>query len=339
MADPSRQFFDIELEVLSGSRFQPTGFPDIGTALFKRPRRTVGELEWVDAILVESAQSMANHLEGAGWDDGTQLPDSAIAGLPYVRVLDTTGVYLTSSRTEAHRLASAFVKDSTLNGEDMKTVIKERLNLLDDTPLAPRAIARAVMALDPMCLLHGVFFAENAKVWPGQPKIARAITGCVEATVVERAESGGVKRDAVRHSIGDGAGSAEGYGAIPFHRTEWTAAEIVASFTIDLAQIRSYGLGDAGTELLATIARWEIRNLLDGGLRLRTACDLAPISDDIADRRGEPLPDATSLEAQIAALIPQCSELLGTGAAIEVLWSGDRKKKAAKAASEGEGDE
>lgn len=339
MAAAKRQLFDVNLEVLSGSRFQPTGFPDIGTATFKRPERVDGEVRWIDAILVESAQSMANHLEASGWDDGTQGPVAALDGLPFVRVLAADGAYLTSSRTEAHRLAAAFVKDSKLDSVDMKEVIRERLDLRDDVPLAPRAIARAVMALDPLCLIHGVFFAEKASVWPGQPKIARAVTGFVEATFVERAESGGVKRDHVRHSIGEGAsGSSEGYGTIPFHRTEWTAGEIVASFTIDLAQIRSYGLGDAATELLATIARWEIRSLLDGGLRLRTACDLGPISDDITDRRGEPLPAAAELEARIRDLVPQCSDLLGDGAPLDVVWSGDRKKTKSKAEADDEGD-
>jgi CRISPR-associated protein Csb1 len=329
----NRQLFDIPLEVVSGSRFQPTGFPDLGTATFKRPIRNGAETRWANAILVESAQSIANHLEGAGWDDGAEAPVDAIAGLPFVRVVKADGTFLTSSRTEAHRLASAFIKDSALDGNDMKAVIRERLGLQDDVPLAPRDIARAVMALDPLCLLHGVFFAESAKVWPGQPKIARAVTGFVEATDVERADSGGVKRDAVRHSIAEGAGgSSEGYGTIPFHRTEWTAAEITAFFTIDLGQLRSYGLGDSGTELLLTIAQWEIRTLLDAGLRLRTACDLAPISDDIADRKGERLATEDELSARIATLIPACADLLGDGA-IEVVWNGGAKK--AKPKTEG----
>lgn len=337
MAGPNRQLFDVDLEVLSGSRFQPTGFPDLGAALFERPVRRDGAVEWVSSLLVESAQSMANRMEAAGWPDGAEAPVDVLAGLPYVRVLRPDGSYLTSSRTEAHRLASAFVKDSTLDGQDMKEVIRERLDLRDDTPLAPRMIAAAVMALDPLCLLHGVFFAENAKVWPGQPKIARAVTGFVEATDVRRAESGGVKHDEVRHGIAEGAsGSSEGYGTIPFHRTEWTAARITASFTIDLAQIRAYGLGDAATELLGTVARWEIRSLLDEGMRLRTACDLAPVEDDIRDRRGEPLAAKKELEERIRELVPRCSDLLGHGGPLDVVWAGDSKKKAARKATPAE---
>ncbi|MGH9267282.1 MAG: type I-G CRISPR-associated RAMP protein Csb1/Cas7g, partial [Acidimicrobiales bacterium] len=285
-----RQLFDITLEPLSGSRFQPTGFPDLGPATFQRP---VAEGSgWVEALLVESAQSIANRLEAVGWDTAAQTPVSTLTGLPYVRVVAADGGrYLTSSRNEAHRLASAFIKDSTLDGKDMKLVIKDRLGLRDDTPLAPRRIAAAVAALDPMCLLHGVFFAEASSVWPGQPKIARAVTGFIEAVDVRRAESGGVKRDEVRHQTGGEVigGSAEGYGFVPFHRTEFTARAVEAHFCIDLTQIRSYGLGDAATDLLATVARWEIRSFLDQGLRLRTACDLAPVSE-VADRNGEPLP-------------------------------------------------
>jgi CRISPR-associated protein Csb1 len=330
----NRQLFDVPLEVVSGSRFQPTGFPDIGAATFKRPIRDGSTVRWVVALLVESAQSTANHLESVGWDAALEEPVAELMALPYVRVLDKEGTYLTSSRTEAHRLASAFVKDSTLDGQDMKTVIRDRLGLRDDVPLAPREIARAVMALDPLCLLHGVFFAESARVWPGQPRIARAITGFVEATEVERADSGGVKRDHVRHEISEGAGgSSEGYGMIPFHRTEWTAAEITAFFTIDLGQITSYGLGDPASELLTTIVRWEIRSLLDVGLRLRTACDLAPISPVIADRQGEELPSASALAQRIEELVPACSDLLGDGA-IEVIWNGGAKKGAKKQPAE-----
>ncbi len=327
----NRQLFDIPLEVASGSRFQPTGFPDLGTATFKRPVRHGGQTTWTNAILVESAQSIANHLEGAGWDFGAEQPVPVLDGLPYVRVLSADGAYITSSRTEAHRLASAFIKDATLGGEDMKAVICKRLGLREDVPHAPRQIARAVMGLDPMCLLHGVFFAESAKIWPGQPKIARAVTGFIEATEVERADSGGVKRDAVRHSIGEGAGgSSEGYGTIPFHRTEWTAAEITAFFTIDLGQIASYGLGDAGSALLRAIAQWEIRSFLDGGLRLRTACDLSAISDVVTDRAGVALPNAETLSSEISRLIPLCADMLD-GGVTDVVWNGGAKKTKTKA--------
>lgn len=323
----ARQLFDVELEPVSGSRFQPTGFPDLGPAVFDRPVRQDGRLDWVKALLVESAQSVANHLEAAGWDEGAQRPRPALEGLPYVRVVASDdGRYLTSSRTEAHRLASAFVKDSRLDGQEMRDVIRQRLGLRDDTPVAPRDIARSVASLDPMCLLHGVFFAE--KVWPSQPKIARAITGFIEALDVRPAISGGVKRDEVRHQIGGTVvgGSAEGYGFVPFHRTEYTAGRILASFCIDLAQLHSYGLPDPGSDLLAAIARWEIRSMLEGGLRLRTACDLVPVDRNVVDRSGHPLAETDQLEKEIREFVTAYGEILGDGTPIEVVWSGGGKK-------------
>jgi len=325
----TRQLFDIDLEPVAGSRFQPTGFPDLGPAEFKRPIRVDGNLQWRDALLVESAQSMANHLEGAGWDGATQRPVATLTGLPYVRVVAADdGRYLTSSRTEAHRLASAFVKQAMLGDTQMTEVIRERLGLRDDTPLAPREIAAAVFALDPLCLVHGVFFAESAKVWPGQPKIARAVTGFIEAVDVVRALSGGVKHDDVRHGMSEGVegSSREGYGTIPFHRTEFTAASITAFFVIDLAQIASYGLPAPATALLEAIARWEIRSLLDRGLRLRTACDLVPVDGSIADRSGQPLPPLDDLESEVRRLVGECRELVGPGEPLDVVWGGGRAK-------------
>lgn len=316
-----RRLLDVELTPVLGARFQPTGFPDIGPAEYERPVRDDGQLTWKPALLVESPQSMANRLEAQGWDESTTQPVPTLSGLPYVRVMASDdGRYLTSSRTEAHRLASAFVKNSGLDGRSMKEVIRERLDLRDDTPLSHKDLAAAVMAMDPLCLVHGVFFAEDKKVWPGQPKLARAVTGFVEAIDVKPVVSGGVKRDHVRHGITEGeGGSREGYGSIPFHRTEYVAGEIMASFSIDLGQLRSYGLGEAATALLDAIARWEIRSLLDAGLRLRTACDLMPLAEP-AERDGTPLPPAEELHEEIRRLVGECSDLLGDGAPIEVSW-------------------
>lgn len=320
----SRYLLDVPLKPTLGSRFQPTGFPDVGAAEFKR----AGTDE--SCVLVESAQSMANRLEATAWDDAANSPVDLFADLPWVRVVDAgDGRYLTSSRTEAHRLASAWIRASALDGVGMTDVIVDRLGLKQDTPIALRTVAAAVFRLDPFCLLHGAFFADKA--WPGQPKIARAITGFIEATGALRAESGGVKKDHVRHSLSDeqGGGTAEGYGTVPYHRTEWTARTITASFSIDRRQIRSYGLGDSATALLEAIALWEIRTLLSDGLRLRTACDLELIDQDIILRDGTLLPDVATLEPIIREGITSCAGLLGQVGPLDVQWS-EKGKKGAK---------
>lgn len=333
-----RRLYQIALRPLLGSRFQPTGFPDIGAAEFDRPAHNGNPA--IRSLIVESAQSMANRLEGEGWDEPNQRPIALLNGLPYVRVLNEAGEYLTSSRTESHRLASGFVKDAIHDDTKMLEVIKQRLELKDGTPLSPATIAGAIMALDPLCLVHGVFFAD--KEWPGQPKVARAVTGFIEAEGVTAVHSGGVKRDHVGHGKASDTdkGAKEGYGSIPYHRTEYTASKITAFFSVDLAQLRSYGLGEAGTRLLDAIARWEIRSFLDGGMRLRTACDLEVDPDAeghgiVTDERSSsPLGLLDELANEVEGLIGECRDLLGDGAPIEATWikpKGSKPKKGQEA--------
>lgn len=325
---PSRIIVRAALEPITGSRFQPTGFPDLGAAIFERPLSDGGTER---CLLVESNQSMANRLEGTAWEVGSQAPHPLLERLPWVKVVAADDQrYLTSSRTEAHRLASAFVKTSTTaGGTPMVKEIHSRLGLRDDTPLAPRDIARAIFELDPLSLIHGVFFAD--KEWPGQPKVTRALTASIEARGIYEAVSGGVKRDQVRHSLNnkDEGGTKEGYGSVPFSRVEYTARQIEATFVLDLALLNSFGLPEAARELLEAVALWEIRTLLDGGLRLRTACDLALAEEPTlevkpaAETAG--LPEQAELEARITAAIDGCGELLNGPVPFEVTWSGKKQ--------------
>ncbi|MFT3853144.1 MAG: type I-U CRISPR-associated RAMP protein Csb1/Cas7u [Ilumatobacteraceae bacterium] len=324
-----RILVNVPLRPAIGSRFQPTGFPDLGPGEFTRPIADGGRRS---CLLVESPQSMANHLEGMAWDDGMNEPVRLFDGLPYVRVVRAdTGEYVTSSRTESHRLASAFIKDSTIDGVGAVDVIGARLGLRNDAAIDHRSVAAALFRLDPFVLIHGVFLAD--KRWPGQPKIARAVSSFIEAIDVERADSGGVKRDHVRHAIdAESGGSAEGYGSVPFARTEWTAAEIIASFSIDLQQLESYGLGEVAMELLRDIALWEVRSLLADGMRLRTACDLVPIDDKVVDQDGHELPSVDALVERIQTGIAGVAQTLDGGAVLDAVWSGG--KKATKRGSE-----
>ncbi len=90
---------------------------------------------------------------------------------------------------------------------------------------------------------------------------------------------------------------------------------------LDTELLRSYGLGPAATELLTCLALWEIRSLLSGGLRLRTACDLE-LDGDIQVRRGDlQLPQVADLSARIAELIAECGEEFPDGP-LTVAWKG-----------------
>src|SRR5690625_2113376 len=95
----SRLLVTATLKPLLGSRFQPTGFPDLGAATYKTADGT-------SMLLVESAQSMANRLEEVAWDAPANDWKSPLKGLPYVAVNDSNGEQITNSLLEAHRLNS-----------------------------------------------------------------------------------------------------------------------------------------------------------------------------------------------------------------------------------------
>lgn len=294
----SRLILKAYLEPAVGSAFQPTGFPDLGAAEFDRPS---GDHEVRQALLVESVQSLANHLEDAGWDRPAERPVATLGRLPYVQVHDNEGRFLTSSRLEPHRLAGAYIKNATIDGKKGGEWMIERLGVKKGVPHDWQAVHRAIFQLDPLCLLHGVFFSDREWRDYGNPKVRRAITAVMEAHDSRPVVSGGVKRDDVYPTTQEGrGGSKEGYGFVPFGRTEYTAHEIELSVAIDLEQIRGYGLGEAETRLLTAVAAWEVRTLLDRSLRLRTACDLQLREPERVVRpSGWELPDADTLAAEI----------------------------------------
>ncbi len=303
-----RTVLEVDLAPLVGSRFQPTGFPDLGAAEFEYAADERG-------LLVESTQSVANRLEATTWDDSTTDQVSELAALPYLRIVDAAGAFLSSSRLEAHRLASAYVMNGTVDGVKGEDWMRDRLALVVGRPLDYRAVARACFALDPVSLIHGVFFARKA--WPWQPKIARAVTGFIEAYGVRPAVSGGVKRDVVINEAKEGA-TAEGYGTVPHHRVEYTAQRIAAYFSIDHDQLRSYGLSEPATALLEALAEYEIGSMLDSGLRLRTACDLEVMKLVRGTR-----PDPEEASRRVAKFAEECGAELGP--VVQVVWAGRGK--------------
>lgn len=291
--DATRLVVDARLRPVIGSTFQPTGFANLGAAEFRRPGGP-------PSLLVESVQSMANHLEAVGFDEASRRPIGLLERLPWIVVTAADGgEHLTSSREEPHRLASAYVRDAEIDGKGGLVWLVERLGLRPRAPLDWRTIYAAVFQLDPLCLLHGVFF--SAPGFHGNPKVRRALTAVIEAHDVAPVVSGGLKRDDVQFTSAKGQGAEEGYGFVPFPRTEYSANEIVLSAAVDLAQIRGYGLDPHATRMLALLAMWELRALLDGPLRLRTACDLEVERLTVRRPDGFELPALDVLEEAIAS--------------------------------------
>jgi CRISPR-associated protein Csb1 len=305
LSSEKRVLFTVRLKPIQGHRFQPTGFPDLGAATFQAPDD--GE-DTVSCVLVESAQSMANRMELTLWDAGqNDLKDSA-RGLSYVRVLDPDGNYLTSSIEEAHRLNSVYIENA--DDKEFHKKLGQEMGYDEKKPINRANFVQTVFRYDANSLLHGVFLESVG----GRLRVARAISSFIEAEDVEIAASGGVKNDQVQPGTEKGSErtAAEGYGNVPFPREEYTAGRINAYFNLDLAQIRGYGLGQVAERLLVLLGLYKIRALLDGDLRLRTACDLivadngAPVT---ANRpQGFTLPSLAELEPEVRQAVAACAQ-------------------------------
>lgn len=293
-----RLLMNVELAPVQGDRFQPTGFADLGAAVYERPDGT-------RMLLVESTQSVANRLEKtclAG--DGPCLA-AELKGLPYVLVnLSGASSAQTSSLVEAHRLNSPFI----ISDEGVKKRFLERTGYRKGQPLNWNKIAEAVFALDPSSLIHGVFMAN---LEDGRIKIPRALSGFIEAEDVREVVSGGVKNNpfdptgTIRVETFD----KDVYGNVPFHRTEYVARRITAYFSLDLALLRGFGLQAEALELLTSLSLLKIRRFLASGMRLRTACDLAPKGElQVTSPEGFNVPGEAELLAEVKKAIAACAE-------------------------------
>lgn len=296
LANEPRLLLEASLRPLQGSRFQPTGFPNLGHAAYESPDGT-GQ-----TVLVESAQSMANRLEAVCWDDVADDWVAPLRGLPVVQVLDAEGKHLTNSLIEAHRLNSPYI----LEGMDKSVVnmLKDRLATLEQGRVDLRELARVLLEFDTNALLHGVFLAKK-ELAGGRLRLPRSLSAFVEAQGARRAVSGGVKNDTVDPK-GD---TAKGFGNVPFARDEWTAANITAFFNLDLRQIRAYGLGADVERLLILLALFKVRRFLWEGLRLRTACDLEVVGDMRTRPPDFRMPQLTEIESELPDLIERVGSI------------------------------
>lgn len=261
----------------TGGRFQPTGFPDLGPALYKGFQQTTSNNESsddtspkrdreekivsVDMLLVESVQSIANRLEEVclqGEDYNTDCQ-----GIPYVRVQDghNSNSFLTSSVREPHRLASPYVLDAKRSdGKTMKQWLSEpeQFSVNKARPVRTWTLAQRLFGIDPGCVLHGVFLEEL----DGRLRLPRLVSGYIEACSPNQANSGGVYR-----------GEVTAKDNIPYSRQEFTSTAISASFIFHTATLNGYGLQENQRRFLQLWALYKIDRFLNSYLRLRTACE------------------------------------------------------------------
>ena len=290
----SRLLFEIPLKPMQGQRFQPAGFPNLGAATFKSSKG--------DCLLVESVQSMANRLEMTIWDAVKQAPVDAVAGISHVRV-ERKGSFLTDSMLESHRINSPYV----LECSDRTLFNKKAFGAMDEGPIDRQTLGMTLLRYDVGSLLHGVFLP----MVDGRLRVARAVSAFIEADGVRVAASGGVKNDAVNPS-GD---AKKGFGNVPFSRDEFTADRIMLYANIDLAQMRGYALGEDVVKLLTLLALYKLRKLIDGDLRLRTACDLTVVNASAITATNVPgfvLPSAEDLAVALKLAISACKAKMVT---------------------------
>ena len=290
LSGQSRLLTEATLKPLQGTRFQPTGFPNLDHAVYDSPDGA-GQV-----VLVESAQSMANRLEAVCWDEVADDWAAPLKGLPLVKVVDADNEPLTNSLLEAHRLNSPYI----LEGKDQTVVniLKERLADMEEGRVNLGELARVLLEFDTNALLHGVFLAKKTLAG-GRLRLSRVLSAFIEATDAKPATSGGVKNDSVNPS-GD---TSKGFGNVPFARDEWTSKEIVAYFNLDMRQIRSFGLGEEVEKLLIALALFKIQKFLAEGLRLRTACDLDLVEHRVTRPEAFALPSLDALCNELPQLI------------------------------------
>jgi CRISPR-associated protein Csb1 len=354
LGDKPRILIEAALKPVAGTRIQPTGFPGLGPASYEAPGEDGG---MVPTLLVESAQSMANRLEAVCWDEAKDDLVAELKGLPYVRVKLAglgDGNDTTNSLLEFHRLNSPYIMNGvTKEGPAFDDVLKPELGMKavaaapKKTPKTKgaaaepaddaggdnkdrdgvagvvnlRKLAAVCFKYDPNSLVHGVFLEKIA----GRLRHPRALSAFIEASGVGRADSGGVKFDrALPKPSVAGVDAKGGYGNVPFHRTEFTAQSITAFFTIDLAQIRGYGLGDDASNLLTALSLWKVRRFLDSNMRLRTACELEVVNEkSIQVRRpdGYTLSSAVELANAVGTLIAKCRPMFAPQSVTELTWN------------------
>lgn len=310
-----RLLLEAKLKPLQGTRFQPTGFPEIGAAQYDGPH---GER----MLLVESAQSMANRLEEVCWDKANNDWVEPLKGLSVIKVDDKDGKPLTNSVLEAHRINSEYIARSN----DFKPIVEAIGYKKGERFSVQKQLAPALLKYDINSLLHGAFLEEVA----GVIRLPRAVSGFIEAVDVNVVASGGVK-------VGLDPSLKEGEGNVIYSRDEFVSSEITAFFNLDLAQLRGYGFEPPIYDLLVELALFKIRAFLETGLRLRTACDLEYTGIDIKRPKDFELPTLDQLTDALPAMI-DAAKGDAQFEQVTLTYIGGNKKKSKKSEASNDSD-
>jgi CRISPR-associated protein Csb1 len=258
--------------VAGKTRFQPAGFPEIGHVIYDAPQRDGSRKK---VCIVDSAASMANHLETVCVNAFDQTLVDELNGLPCVQCVtgENKDKLVVTSFSEGHRLASTYFLAGTIGDPAQKFGDKLRgefglQDLGNRTHPLPNDwwnVFKTIFRYDPNSLVHGILFPALGI------KLPRVLTATLDAFDAARVGTAGVKFDKLGKTNS---------GQPIFAKDEETASEIRATFVIDLSLIRSFGRGEdkglnhAQKQLLFGLALWKIGKLLSSSFRFRSECDL-----------------------------------------------------------------
>jgi CRISPR-associated protein Csb1 len=290
----NRLVIQAELKPIAGkTRFQPAGFPEIGHVIYDAPSGK-------KICIVDSAASMANHLETVCVNAFDQTLVDELTGLPYVQCVTggNKDELVVTTLSEGHRLASTYFLAGTVDGSAQKFGDKLRgefglQDLGNRTHPLPNdwwKVIKTIFRYDPNSLVHGIMFPALGI------KLPRVLTATLDAIGAARVGTAGVKFDKLGKTNS---------GQPIFAKDEETASEICATFVIDLSLLRSFGRGEdkglnaAQKQLLLSLALWKIEKLLAASFRFRSECDLELKGIKIDGNDGE----VSALKSAISTLI------------------------------------
>ena len=278
-----RLLISVPLKVADGTngRFQPTGFPDLGPALYKGVRefeevdksgKKQKVLRHVNMLFSDTAAALANWMEAVCLSGDDYNDDCR--GIPYVRVLDgdaakDTKPFLTSSVREPHRLASPYVLAS--KGCDS-------ISKVESTTSAPAKPVEGGMQTPASVsdLRRGPVKDETVKAWLGKQlevnkqrpvrpwvlaqRLFEIDPGCILHGVfleeldgrlrLPRLVSGYIEA-ANPQTVNYGGvyrGEVTAKDNIPFSKQEFTSDDIRASFIVHLSTLQGHALDETSTK-------------------------------------------------------------------------------------------